>query len=224
MGLSYAWAILLAGFRKINLNIIKIILCVLSDQIHVFVGDLAAHLGRHSSPQRPRRNHSLFRHHRTCGNDAAVAYPCVVQHPRTHANYHHIAHRAAMHCGIVANGDPVAHDYWIEVPLPVQHGAVLHVGVGPHANRVHVAPDYRVHPYRRSLAEDNIAEDLCRGVNVTTGGNNGRTALVTSDHRRLTLQCTPQAVRRLRWYCWLAPGKNKSLGPAEYIENFVWSF
>jgi hypothetical protein len=70
--------------------------------------------------------------------------------------------------GIVADGDPVAHDDGIEVALAVEDGAVLDVGVGANADGVDVTAQDGVHPHRRALAEHDVAEDLGGGVDVAT--------------------------------------------------------
>ena len=100
----------------------------------------------------------------------------------SHADDAHVLDHAAVDGGVVADGDPVAHDDGIEVALAVEHGAVLHVGVGADADGVDVAAQDGVHPDRGVLAEHDVAEDLGGGVDVATGGDLGRMALVAADH------------------------------------------
>ena len=62
----------------------------------------------------------------------------------------------------------------------MEHGAVLHVGVGADADGVDVAADDSVHPDAGVLAEDDIADDLRGEVDVASRGDGRRMALVGS--------------------------------------------
>ena len=112
----------------------------------------------------------------------ALADAAVIQDPRPHADNAHILDHAAVDGGIMADGDPVAHNDGIEVAMAVEHGAVLHVGAGADANRVDVAAQDGVHPHRGALAQDDVAEDLRGGIDVAIGGDLGRMALEASNH------------------------------------------
>jgi hypothetical protein len=68
----------------------------------------------------------------------------------------------------MADGDPVSHDYRVEIALAVKDRAVLDVGAGADANRVDVAAEDRVHPHGGALAEDHIADQLRRNVDIAT--------------------------------------------------------
>jgi hypothetical protein len=70
----------------------------------------------------------------------------------------------------------------------VEHGAVLHVSAVADADGVYISADDGIHPDRGTLTKDHVAENLGRGVNVTTGRDLGRTALVASDHLSLTFE------------------------------------
>jgi len=78
--------------------------------------------------------------------------------------------------GVVADGDPVAHDYRIEVALAVEDGAVLDVGVGADTDGVHVATQDGVHPHGGALTEGDVANELGGAVDVATGGDQGQAA------------------------------------------------
>ena len=95
---------------------------------------------------------------------------------------HHVFHRAAVDGGVVADGDPVADDDRIEVALAVEHGAVLHIGVGAHADGVDVTAQDGIHPHRGVLAEGDVADKLGGEIDVATGGNLGKMPLVTANH------------------------------------------
>jgi hypothetical protein len=153
---------------------------------------------------------SAFRNHRAGGDDGAGADAAAVEDGCAHANEHLVLHHAAVDGGVVANGHPVAHDDRVGVALAVQHGAVLHVGVRAHADGVHVAAQYGVHPHRGALAQRDVTDDLGGKVNVTTGGNLGQTPLIAANHRkqpRGSLLDPSQSVkekprRRVGWRFW----------------------
>ena len=63
---------------------------------------------------------------------------------------------AAVHRGVVADRHPVAHHHRIPVSLAVQHGAILHIGVGAHTDRIHVAAHHGIHPHRGALAQRHV--------------------------------------------------------------------
>ena len=101
---------------------------------------------------------------------------------RAHADQHRVFDYAAMDGGVVADGDPVAHDDRVKIALAVENGAILHVGVGADADGVDVAAQDGVHPHGRSLAEDHIADQLRGKIDIATGGNLGQAALVAANH------------------------------------------
>ena len=117
------------------------------------------------------------------GDDAALADMAVVQDPGTHADDAHILHDAAVDGNVVADGHPVAHDDRIEVSLAVKDRAILHIGTGADADGVDVAAQNGVHPHGGALAQHHVAEDLRGGIDVATGRDLGRMALIGSDHR-----------------------------------------
>ena len=120
--------------------------------------------------------------HGAGGDDGAFADAAAVEDHRAHADQHRVLNHAAVDGGVVANGHPVAHDDRIEVALAVEHGAVLHVGVGADADGVHVAAQNGVHPHRGMLAEGHVADELRGKINVATGGNLGQPPLVAANH------------------------------------------
>ena len=73
---------------------------------------------------------------------------------------------AAVHGGVVADRQPVAHDDRVAVALAVKDAAILHIGAGADADGVDVAAQNGVHPDGRALTEDDVAENLRRGVDV----------------------------------------------------------
>jgi hypothetical protein len=86
---------------------------------------------------------------------------------------------------VVADGHPVADDDGVAVALAVEDAAVLHIGAGADADGIHVAAQDGVHPDRRTLAEDHVAKDLRRDVDVATGSDLGRVPPIGSDHEGL---------------------------------------
>src|SRR5579863_1092697 len=82
----------------------------------------------------------------------------------------------------MAHGDVLAE---IDAPFffhAVEDAVVLDVGVGADADFVHVAAQDGVHPNRRVLAEDDVADDLCRVVDVAGGGDGGGRAFEGANH------------------------------------------
>ena len=108
-----------------------------------------------------------------------------------------------MHGGIVADGDPVADVDGVEIALAMEHGAVLHVGTGAHANGVYVASQNGIHPHRGLLAERNVADKLGGNVDVATGGKLGPVPLIVADHGCSTsrgARLSPfECKREVRW-------------------------
>jgi hypothetical protein len=72
--------------------------------------------------------------------------PAIVEHPGADADEALIFNHAAMHRRVVADGDPVPDDDRVEIALAVEDRAVLHVGAGPDADRIHVAAQDGIHP------------------------------------------------------------------------------
>jgi isopentenyl phosphate kinase len=95
---------------------------------------------------------------------------------------HRVFNHAAMHGGVMSDGDPIAHDDRIDVALAVENGAILDVGLGTDADGIHIAAEHGIHPNRRVLAKRHVADQLGRKVDVTTGGHLGKPPLVTPDH------------------------------------------
>ena len=87
-----------------------------------------------------------------------------------------------MHGGVVADGDPLAHDDRPFVAHAVKHGAVLHVGVGAQPDRVHIAAQHGIHPDAGVLPEGDVAKHLGGDVDVARGGDDRRVAEVSADH------------------------------------------
>src|ERR1700750_2377930 len=72
----------------------------------------------------------------------------------------------------------------IHAPLllhAVQDTVVLHVGICPYADLMHISAHYRVHPHRSVLAQHDIADNLCRLVDETTAWYGRPHAFVRSD-------------------------------------------
>ena len=66
----------------------------------------------------------------------------------------------------------------------MEDAAVLHVGAGTDADGIDVAAQNGIHPDGGALAEDDVAEDLRRDVDIATQGDLRRMALVGSDHKQ----------------------------------------
>jgi hypothetical protein len=120
--------------------------------------------------------------HGAGGNEGTLADAAVVQDPGPDADQNRVLDHASVDRGVVADGDPVAHNHRIEVALAVEDGAVLYVGVGADADEVDVAAQDGVHPHRRALAEGHVADNLRGRVHVATGGDLGHPPLVAADH------------------------------------------
>ena len=84
----------------------------------------------------------------------------------------------------MANGNVFAE---VDAPLllhPVQHAVVLDVGIGPDTDLVHIPTHDGVHPDRCMLTQHDVANNLRRLIDVTTGGNRWLDAFVGSNQVR----------------------------------------
>ena len=88
----------------------------------------------------------MLRNHGAGCNDGAFSDAGVVQHRGAHADDNHVFNRAAMDRCVVADGDPVADDHRVEIPLAMQHRTVLHIRTSAHADRVYVSAQHSIHP------------------------------------------------------------------------------
>jgi len=98
----------------------------------------------------------------------------------------------------VAYGDPVPDVDRVKVALTVENGTVLDVGVCPYPDRVNIPAKYGVHPYGGVLAKSYVSQDLGGKINITTGGNFGRMALITTNHFHHPPDSTSFAVGSLK--------------------------
>jgi len=176
-------------FVEIDFDVVEVVLRVFADQGHVLVRDFAAKLGGNAGPEGARRNDGLLGDNGTGSDDAPLADASVVEHASAHADDDVVCDDAAVDGGVVADSDPVTNYDGIEIALAVENSAVLHVGAGADANEVDVAAQDCVHPHRGPLAEDHVAKDLRRWVDVATGGDFGENALIGSDHCGLNQEC-----------------------------------
>jgi len=155
---------------------------VLDNEGAIFVGEFAAQLGGNACPEGTGRNDGMLGDDGAGGDNAAFTDAAIVKDSRAHADDTVVAHDTAVDGGIVADRDPIADGDGIEVALAMKHGAILDVGAGADANEVDVAAQDGVHPDRGALAEDDIANDLRRNVNVAIAGDLGCAALIGANH------------------------------------------
>src|ERR1700677_3222209 len=94
---------------------------------------------------------------------------------------------AAVQGNGMAHGDVLADRDPISIFHAVQHAAILNVRVRADADCVDVAAQDGAHPDRGVLAEDDVANDLRRVVDVATRGNCRRYSLKGPDHPSLRL-------------------------------------
>jgi hypothetical protein len=160
-------------------------LSVLEDEGAVLLTEFAAQPGWNPRSESAWRNDGMLRNYGAGGDDAALADAAIVQDGGSHADDAHILDHAAVNGGVVADGDPVAHDDRMEVALAMEDGAVLDIGVGADADGVDVTAQDGVHPHRRALTEYDVAEDLGGGVDVATCRDCWRMALIASEHGNL---------------------------------------
>ena len=85
---------------------------------------------------------------------------------------------ASVEDGVVADRDVVADIDAILFFHAVERAAVLNIGIVPDANLVHVAAQHGVHPDAGVLAENHVADDLGRVVDVAGVGNLGSDAFM----------------------------------------------
>jgi hypothetical protein len=64
----------------------------------------------------------------------------------------------------------------------MQHCTILHIALRADANRVDIAPHDGVHPYTRLFAENDVADNLCGGIDVAACWNDGSYSLIGTNH------------------------------------------
>jgi PIN domain nuclease of toxin-antitoxin system len=164
---------LVSRLLEIDLRVVQIILRVFEDQGAVGIAELAAHLRGNAGPEGARRDDGVLGENCAGGDYRPLADVAIVQYRDAHTDEHRVLDTAAVDGGIVTDGDPVADLDTIEMALAVEDGAVLDVGVGSDADRVHIAAQDGVHPDRGVFAEGDVADHLGGEIDITTGGNLG---------------------------------------------------
>ena len=85
----------------------------------------------------------------------------------------------------VTHGDVLAEENSVLLFHAVQHAAILYVRMRAYANGVYVAAQYGIHPDAGVLAENHIADNLRRIVDVAGLGNCGGCSFVRTNHVEL---------------------------------------
>jgi hypothetical protein len=82
-------------------------------------------------------------------------------------------YRAAVHNGIVANGNIIANSGWRGFISRVDNGPILNIHFIPHFNKMDIATDYGIEPNTALIAHNDIAH--YRGIfcNKTIFGDLG---------------------------------------------------
>ena len=168
---------------QINFRVVEIVFGVADNHFAVGIGQLATLLSWDAGPQRTWGNDGVFRDDRARRDDRALADTGVVQDHDADADEAGIFNNAAVDGGVVANRDPIADDDRIAMAHSVEHGAVLHVGVGTDGNGVDVAAHDGVHPDAGMLTQGYVADDLGRWIDVTGLGDDREFALIGTNHK-----------------------------------------
>jgi hypothetical protein len=158
-----AWLTLL----EVNRRVVKVVLGVLQYQGAIRVSQRAAYLAGNTCDERVRRNDGLLRNDCSGGDDGALADPGVVQDGGADADEDGIFKYTSMHGGIVADRHHLANDHWIKMAHSVEHGTILDIAFGADADGVHISSYDRVHPHAGVFAQDDIADYLRRGIDIT---------------------------------------------------------
>ena len=87
-----------------------------------------------------------------------------------------------MQDGVVAHADVVAEVDAVLFFHAVEDAVVLNIGVVADADLVDVAAEDGVHPDAGVFAEDDVADELGRVVDIASVGELGSNALVGADH------------------------------------------
>jgi len=124
----------------------------------------------------------VFGDDRAGGDDGTGPNAAVVEDPRANADKAFVLNHAAVYRGVMADGNPVSHDDRIEVPLAVENGAVLDVGVGADANGIDVTAEDGIHPDGGVGAEGDVPNELCGQIDVAGIVKPGLVSLVIPDH------------------------------------------
>src|SRR3989344_5875162 len=154
---------------------------------HFFRGQFAHALRRAAHPQITAFEFLAFGDQAAGAEEGAGAQDRAVENGGTHADEATQLDGAAGNDALMADGDIVADHHRpaarhaLVLMRAVEDAAVLDVGARADADDIHVAA-HRAHgPDGRVLADDDIADDGCRRVDVNPGPDRGRVALVGTD-------------------------------------------
>ena len=172
-------------FCEVDGGVVEVVLGVFEDHGAVLVAKGAADLSGDSGDEGVGGDDGLLGDDGTGGDDGAFADAGVVEDGGTDADEDGVLEDAAVDGGVVADGDHLADDDGIEVAHAVEDGAVLDVAFGPDADGVDVAADDGVHPDAGVFAEDDVANDLCGGIDVAGWWDYGGFSLISANHAEI---------------------------------------
>jgi hypothetical protein len=172
----------LPGLGKIDLGVVKVVLCVLANKSAIGIAELAPKLARDPGPQCARRHDRVLRKDSSGGNDGALANAAIVKDSDAHPNEHFVFNHATVDRRVVPDRDPVADSDRVQMTLSMKNCAILHIRVCADPDGVDVTAEDGVHPNGGVLAKFNVPNDLGRDVDIATGRNARGLPLIAADH------------------------------------------
>jgi hypothetical protein len=90
---------------------------------------------------------------------------CIVHHNGAHTNEYIIMNGAAMHNGIMPDGNIIADRCSVFLVSAMDAGSVLHIYFVTQLNKIHIATQHRVEPETAIITGNHIANDSGIGGN-----------------------------------------------------------
>jgi hypothetical protein len=171
-----------SSLHQVRLLVAQIIVDVAEDCFLVFFVELAAEFSWRTHPEGIRLDNRFLGDQGTGGDDGAGSDDGAVEDDGAHSDEAAGFNGATVEYSVVANGDIVANEDAVFSFHAMEDAVVLNVGVVADADLVNVAAEDRVHPDAGVLAEDDVANELGRVVDVAGVGELGSDAFVRADH------------------------------------------
>src|SRR6516164_2728941 len=171
---------------QILILIPKIIPRVAQDGFLIRRLELAAKFSRGAHPERFGFDDGFLRDQRTGRDDRSRANACPVQDGGAHADQAAVFDNASVQRNRVADGDIFSDVDAVLLLHAVQNRTILHVGMGPNPDLMYVTAQDSVHPHAGVFAEPDVADDLCRQVDVAGCRNRWMLSLEGTNHARLS--------------------------------------
>src|SRR6202041_3515666 len=128
-------------------------------------GELANRLGRRTDDEATVRKAFALGDERAGADQTAFADDGTVEHHGLYSDERPVAHRAAMHHGLMADRNLLA-DRQRKTRIGMQHRGILYVAVRTDADDLVIPPEGGAEPYRGVLSEDDFSDHRRVGRDV----------------------------------------------------------